>query len=261
MAGRVFLLFCLTIPALALDPNIVQLDLVFPRNNTAYKPVYPYPIVFALHNLEALWDYDFLFTWTLRAFEPRETLAGSSFGRTRDDGRPLPPNPHLLIGSTREIVNRTSTRFALIYNFAIYRNCTANHSNTDPRDENEAINGFIEFSTSDTAELPDIAAAPCPEVLLTVGVEGNSTLPDTHLPCPILAEPPPAGESCALRVDSALEKRVASEMLKAAACPPDSKSWPDVTLVDKCPSGAGKTEVLGMTVVLLAAGCLGLILF
>lgn len=259
MAGRALVLFCLVIPAWALDPNIVQLDLVFPRNNTVYKPVYPFPIVFALHNLEALWDYDFLFTWSLVALEPQESLVANHLGRVRDDGHPLPPNPHLLIESTRKIINRTATTFSLRYSLAIYGNCTADHSNTDPRDVNEAIHGFIRFSTNDTADLPDIAAAPCSEVLLTVGVEGNSTLPDTRMPCPILAEPAPAGESCALRIDSAIEDRVASEMLAAAACPPDSKSWPDVTLVDKCPSRADRNEVVGVTMVLFAAGCLGFI--
>jgi hypothetical protein len=39
-----------------------QLDILFPRPNETYKRVYPFPVVFALHNPAALWPYGFKYT-------------------------------------------------------------------------------------------------------------------------------------------------------------------------------------------------------
>jgi hypothetical protein len=56
-------------PCFAADPIIVQTDIVFPRNNTVYKPVYPFPIVFALNHFADVWQYKPVLNWRLLVWQ------------------------------------------------------------------------------------------------------------------------------------------------------------------------------------------------
>jgi hypothetical protein len=44
-------------PSWAQNNTKVQLDLVFPLNNTVYQPIYSFPVVFAIHNTALSWPF------------------------------------------------------------------------------------------------------------------------------------------------------------------------------------------------------------
>jgi hypothetical protein len=41
-------------PCSSLSTSTVQVDILFPQNNTVYKPVHPFPVIFNLYNLQNL---------------------------------------------------------------------------------------------------------------------------------------------------------------------------------------------------------------
>jgi hypothetical protein len=62
------LLFLLFIPAFVSAigmPTTVQPDLIFPRNNTVYKPIYFFPVVFALHSGSVAWPFVVYWEWDI----------------------------------------------------------------------------------------------------------------------------------------------------------------------------------------------------
>ncbi|KAF2152831.1 hypothetical protein K461DRAFT_277603 [Myriangium duriaei CBS 260.36] len=57
----------------------IQLDLIFPRNNTVYSSsIFPFPIVLKLHNATIQWnETDFQFVWSLNLFSSTGAYIGS----------------------------------------------------------------------------------------------------------------------------------------------------------------------------------------
>jgi hypothetical protein len=94
-------LLCASASVLASQlPTTVQFDLVFPRNNTTYQPVYPFPIVFALHNGSAAWPYVLHWDWeiTTTGSEFDMIASGGFTAGIPGEGRgPAPPDSHLVI--------------------------------------------------------------------------------------------------------------------------------------------------------------------
>lgn len=83
----------------AVDPNVVQLDIVFPHNDTVYKPVYPFPVVFAFHNAAVAWPFKFNLQWNLDSLPDPIPITGDGFWRQAGGGgnaSDAPRNPWLL---------------------------------------------------------------------------------------------------------------------------------------------------------------------
>ena len=226
------------IPAVALDRSTVQLDLVFPRNGSVYKPVYPFPIVFAIHNAAIAWPHSFLFDWSIYARQDNgSTTDTDSGGFSVDKAQNQSfPDQFLFINSSSIIINTTSTRFFLRTSFGITNNCS---SDTAP-DRTEW--GYVHpgepvwFYLSPDGELPNIMnVTDCPKTLSTFGIQGtyNSALGKTPS-CPVLTQPPsPPKENCAFKVDAEVARQVESAMLQTASC--TSGSWPNATgLIRHC---------------------------
>jgi hypothetical protein len=64
-------------PCAGLARSTIQLDVIFPRNGSVYKPTWPFPIVFAVHNLDRVWklqpqiDWFFSGPWNADGRDPR----------------------------------------------------------------------------------------------------------------------------------------------------------------------------------------------
>jgi hypothetical protein len=132
--------FGITTPCQAQSNTKVQLDLIFLRNNTVYKPIYPFPIVFAIHNAALSWAFGTKFRWRLSkngtdrysdklipqwqifddgGYKPSGTLNSPTEGRATPS-----PSPFLFINSSAQIVNSTATVFLLEYSFGLWTNCS-----------------------------------------------------------------------------------------------------------------------------------------
>ena len=244
---------------LALNASTLQVDLVFPRANTTYKPIYPFPIVFAVHNLPSAWNYKPYIRWTLWAYR-FDSFPGSiadsighgviGFDVTNPEGfpptTPSPPATFLKIDSVSELVNTTKEAWYLEYTIAIGRTCSGpgfynpNGSDYEPLNFRE---GVITFNISNTVGVtPNISAGgDCPTTLGSINFQGPN---QSNPACPILSIPQPAPELCAFKVNSDVARQVASLMTNKTEC--NGTTWPNTTILNQCQrkhSGAANNVV------------------
>jgi len=251
-------------PAVAIDPSTVQLDLVFPRNGSIYKPVYPFPIVFAIHNAAVAWPYEFIFDWSIYARADNGTNKDTDFGGfsvDKDQNLSL-PDQFLFINSSATIINTTSTRFFLRTSFGIANNCSLDISAANPGGRRGYIsNGDpLWFYLSPDGELPNILnLTECPKTISTFGIHGSSEDPWGGGPrCPVLTDPSsPPKKTCAFKPDAEVARQVESAMLRTASC--TSGSWPNATgLVQQCAQQKQSAAMRSLSVECLLAALLAL---
>jgi hypothetical protein len=95
--------------SLSVDTTI-QADLVFPKNNSVYQLVFPFPIVFALHNFSTAWHYNPLLWWRLLYLQPPR-MEQSLMERTAigwEDDWATTPDKFLAINFTKRYLMRTN---------------------------------------------------------------------------------------------------------------------------------------------------------
>ncbi|KAI9367407.1 hypothetical protein BJX61DRAFT_547510 [Aspergillus egyptiacus] len=219
----------------------VELDLVFPRNET-YRPIYPFPIVFALRNPAALWPFDFTLTaklewWSHEENRTASTSAGfDQLGHFPNsdsgayDHSPVYPDdlgdPLFIINSSIAVADiRQDTTAAISWDFGLQRNCTA-----------DRFLGRVELSFASDGVLPsfanDVDEEQCPVVAVgAIGIAGQMqpTGPEADIgTCAILQEEQPEPDPCALTIDKELATRVAEAMMASIYCD-GATGWPDPT--------------------------------
>jgi hypothetical protein len=237
-------------PCQAQNNTKVQLDLIFPRSNTVYKPIYPFPIVFMIHNAALLWPFGTKFRWRLLenginrfsdklepqwqvidngGYTPTETI------RTPTDGRGAPPpSPFLFVNSSKTIIKTNATAFKLQYSFGLWKNCSdmiaeseANLTATRPT---YTIDGEMFFNISrDNGEIPNILGGEggdCATPLGAIGVLGSNGS-EFGFPCPVRQKPPPEPDLCKFKVSPPIASEVADAMIRETHC--KAKTWPNVT--------------------------------
>jgi len=187
-------------------PSTVQVDVLFPRDGGVYAPVYPFPIVFAIHNISTVWNYDFQFTYAINSLEGKLGSTGndSSQSPSSSDFVPvlwpmeeenyLPTGPHtkaepppdvwLFINATDEFIDVQSGDFELYVRFIVDTNCTDGPPvSLEEKDQLLRrspvwIWGVAHFSIAPNGTLPDVVAAAkgadgCAEPLAAMGVNGS----------------------------------------------------------------------------------------
>ena len=150
--------------SLSVDTRI-QVDLILPRNNTIYQPVYPFPIVFAVHNFSAAWQYEPLLEWRLYEQgpgKPSQTFAGrGSIGW--DERQPSwspPPDKLLAINFTESTSHTNESSWFLEYGFTVGEDVCLAKGGPPARIASHGIYGIIYFNTSYiTGEMPGITAS------------------------------------------------------------------------------------------------------
>src|ERR1700760_440031 len=93
----------------AANPVVVQTDIVFPRNNTVYKAVPSFPIVFALINFADIWQYQPIVAWRLHILQPNGNyLLGERgvVGWTYKTSYQIAPGPQLAVNSASSIKSK-----------------------------------------------------------------------------------------------------------------------------------------------------------
>jgi hypothetical protein len=213
----------------------VQVDLVFPKNDTAYKPTNPFPIVFAVHNFATAWSDKPTLQWRLtRTDMGRRTIAEEGWIGWREGSAP-PPEAHFLYINSSKIVGRyNASRWTIEYLFSVGSD-TCRGSLVDLDYVNmPGSRGSILFSTDiDRGVMPDVAATgTCATPLGSVSIIGKN---QTDPSCSPLMKPNPAPNACAFAVNQKVADQVSKEMTTASGC--KNGSWPLGTGIGQdCPN-------------------------
>jgi len=215
----------------------VQVDLVFPRNETTYQPVYPFPMVFAFHNFSTAWMYKPTVRWSVTETIPSKggdlskKWGFAGWGDDQEQAKWAPP--------ADKILSINSTLFAAQANDSSYTIDIKFYMNTDCTTTKLEINRRIVFNTSRTGIMPQLKTADtCATVLGAISVDGrtqdNSCLQMTS------QQPPPV--TCAYNIDLKAVDDISKAMAVASGCP--NAVWPNTTGIGThCdPNGKTKTE-------------------
>jgi hypothetical protein len=206
----------------------VQADLVFPRNDSVYQPVYPFPIVFALSNFSRAWKYMPMVAWELTKYDPTSRqayFANREFaGWNRNGTVPnwgAQPDKYLSIHWSHSPSNYNDSYWRLEWSFYVGKDDCLD----GPDEKSKGSTGRIFFQTSNlTGIMPNLmASGPCPLPLYAVGITGENKSDEK---CPLVSTPPPA-PSCGFPVDKLVVDQVAKAMVDVSGC--KNTTWPGGT--------------------------------
>lgn len=156
-------------------PQKIEIDLIFPQNNTSYMPNNYFPIAFAVQNAGTAWPLGLELSVEIRPVAPAfsdsdsdsftlgDDVAGATSGNATSD-------PSLLVHASTIITNTTEGQFYIIWSYVLDNTCAA----TGQQYVSELMN--ISFNTSLGAAAPDIAVAieSCPSQFSLIEVDRNS---------------------------------------------------------------------------------------
>ncbi|KAK1977222.1 hypothetical protein LZ30DRAFT_785048 [Colletotrichum cereale] len=218
-------------------PSSIEVDLIFPRNDTVYKPVWPFPIVFAVRNASQLWQsddefFDFWVKWELTGYtdiNDSDTSLLFSSGVWKTDKNATTDNTFTIIdASRRDLVSATQRQFQLKYTTTMFAGCPINATSegADSKPQDVSHDGRVVFTTDpDAGQIPAIAG-PADECPAFVGsFEITDARHDWGTLCPVVSRDSPASQACNLKMDEALANEVSGAMLDRANCP--RGTWPD----------------------------------
>ncbi|KAH6689141.1 hypothetical protein F5X68DRAFT_255011 [Plectosphaerella plurivora] len=232
-------------------PADVQVDLVFPRNET-YAPTQYFPIVFDVQNLDAVWPLEVSLEVrvTTPSYYNEDGTTGPSWKKVWTDLSPekfsnafnATPNAHFLWIPAVNMTNGTTGQFSASWEITIRHLCYPKELYQPDwgydRWHNRPHRVFlseVEFSTAPGAQLPDIAAAAnsCSKRdksnSAAVRITEVRKTDDGH-PCPVLEEIKPS--SCGQKpVASLLAANVSVAMLGEMGC--EEGEWQ--TIKTPCP--------------------------
>jgi hypothetical protein len=194
-----------------------------------YKPTKDFPIVFAIHNFSKGWKYRPSVLWDISSWDTTRdkpiniasdgTIGVNPFLDPKRNYGPPPPDTYLAINSsnklTQEILHLDPPVVAGPMYFLNFRldldqgwECAgpvnrSKHSWEAKHPWVEA--GRIIFSLNSTTgvDAKVIADNSCAQLVGTIGILGEN-----QTGCPILANPNPAKEHCAFKVDDSVAQKV-----------------------------------------------------
>jgi hypothetical protein len=222
---------CLLIFSFLLQPGVslgipVQVDLVFPRNNTVYQPVNPFPLVFALHNFSAAWKYRPTLRYVLYAFNSEidkdTTIADSAIigwdeKQTQINWTAPTENKILAINSSEWVGLHNASYWMLWYRFFM---------DTQECGGEFYQSGKIFFNVSNTTGImPDFRSnTSCFDPMGAITLEVQDENKDK---CFISKDPVPGPISCAYTLDAEAAAQISSEMANKSRC--GNVMWPNGT--------------------------------
>lgn len=232
-------------------PNTVDWNVIFPRNNTAYKPMHPFPLVFASRNRDIVSYSTFNWEWSVASADsPSEVLAAnshSSSGAIPNDDIGT-GQVQLYIQTVRELQNSTAKDFILTTGFGISDACDLE---VTAWNLSQSFSNTIYFSfDADQGEEPKILTdGTCASSIGAIGVQKE--IPRQHAnenDCLVLESGPPwkVMDEC-LKADNDMADNAAVQFTAQRGGAPtgcDNQTWPDVNFIrGKCnpqSSGSGR---------------------
>ncbi|KAF4948858.1 hypothetical protein FGADI_9348 [Fusarium gaditjirri] len=215
-------------------PIDLGVSLIFPRPNETYRPIYPFPIVFALTGAAKAWPYGFKLQWRLERNwttpikkEDVPVVYGSAPDWLYSSGSLDPATePYFVINATDIISNTSYTEWELGWSLSVLQECS-------PGTERYWKYGSINFSISSSGSLPSYKPkGPCALEIQNTRFLDNRTTPKEVAgdrrseSCVVVTDEEGQGDPCSIDTGSELEAMVEAEMLRYAKCP-DNQSWPD----------------------------------
>ncbi|KAI0968043.1 hypothetical protein F4678DRAFT_464945 [Xylaria arbuscula] len=192
-------------------PGVVELDVVFPRNDT-YAPVHLLPIVFAIQNSPAAVDLALQLVWTINPHEGTDSDGDSGSISLTTPNNTDPFYAGSLTSATDSntyyaIAYSSSTAaegvYSLIWNLDVF-NCS---QDAPPTPAGFDPHGYIEFTLTNGTQQPNLVASTSPHNCHAIpnqvlNVTGTLTLQEDNLDdpfitCGVLGEPVPTGNPCA----------------------------------------------------------------
>ncbi|ENH63237.1 hypothetical protein FOC1_g10009132 [Fusarium oxysporum f. sp. cubense race 1] len=215
-------------------PIDLGVSLIFPQPNETYRPVYPFPIVFALTGATKAWPYGFKLQWRLEGNwttpikkEDVPIVYGSAPDWLYSSGSLDPATePYFVINATGIMGNTSYTEWELGWSLSVLQECS-------PGPERYWKYGSINFSTSSSGLLPNYKPkGPCPLEIQHTRFLDNRTTPKgvtgdrRSESCVVVTDQEGEGDPCSIDTGHELATMVRAEMLRYAECP-DNQSWPD----------------------------------
>jgi hypothetical protein len=212
---------------LALTSTVpVRVDAVFPRNNTVYQPLYPFPIVFAIHNFDKVWNSQPSIVWWLYRLDgdrlPGDTKPSAidngeiawDNSRLQDTWAP-PPSMFLAINYTKHLQDAVPSRHSLRIQYNVGK------LDCPPRLLfDEIFFSITNITTSDT--MPDVKSfSGCPRPLgnFDVGIPPESNWTCSTTPVAEVSKLP-----CLFSGDQRTFDDVANKMVNVSGCL--GATWP-----------------------------------
>lgn len=222
-------------PTIRDHENIVEVDLIFPRNDT-YAPAQLIPIVFAIQNTKAAKSATGIIRWNIYDLEA-EKLTGKLTGVDQDDAyfntlNISDSDPYFTRQATSKIFNRTGT-WLLKWEF-LTSNCTKSAFNGQTVQNLVSIDKRIVFTTKTGSPQPNIASDSSTQrndtcdstqgvavkILTTLPTDGSADFLDTNT-CSVLDGEFRNGNPCGVHIDAATAANISSS-ITARACASNS---------------------------------------
>ena len=243
LAGVPFLAaVALSAPSLPAD---LQVDLLFPLNNTIYAPTQWFPVVFGVKNLNAVWPLDVSLGVTVTDHEFRRNSGGPDWQYQHgslsftEAVKSTAPGEFFFHIPAFNMTNGTTGSYTVAWELKFRHRCFDNGTDKKADGWSNSPNGYrsryIDFHTAPGAQLPDIEATvnscpdPSPETSAAVRV---TKVGETHWkypaePCPWL-ETDLAPVKCAFEpVAKELAANVSAAVLSRTGC--EEGSWQEMT--------------------------------
>lgn len=231
-------------------PADLQVDLLFPRNDTTYAPTQWFPVVFGVKNLDAVWPLDISLGVTVIDHEFRRNGGGPDWQYQQgsltftEALKSTAPGEFFFHMPAFNMTNGTTGSYTVLWDLRFHYRCFDNSTDTKAGDAStdgwsNSPNGYrsrsIEFHTAPGAQLPDIEATvnscpdPDPETSTAVRVTKVDETPWQYPaePCPWL-ETDLAPAKCAFQpVAKEVTANVSAAVLSRMGC--EDGSWQEMT--------------------------------
>ena len=245
-------------------PVTVELDVVFPSNNT-YAPAEVFPIIFALQNRPAALPSTLLqIGWSLDHVDGRH-IDGDAITVPDNSSSDAALDPYYVKLWTMWLNGGALGTYVLAWEFT-YTNCS--DSSLGPM--GTTIKDSLSFNINPFARQPNFGTdlETCPAKNTTIEISG--TLPyeweaqfsPPRSVCAIVADSPPTANPCAARLDQAAASSIAAELTASACAHPHAYSFPSScpsptkeSLGSRVPVWTKPGMVVGLIVVGLLAVC------
>lgn len=235
-------------------PRLVEVDLIFPRNDT-YRPVFPFPLVVAVRGAAAALKHGLLVQLFVGTSTRSMDLSGSLEPK---DFLELPSaDPYYWILLDWHIINSTSPHWRFDWSLSLDPNCTATPDKPMAQNNYTSLDGSVYFTIDKQGKLPDIVpsvdSCPLPIASFNMTCPGSGYVPYRG-PDNCFAYIDQLPDPCPVKATPSLESKVT---MQAALC--EGQDWPNNTQKFFCPRGsAHSTHIVSQALIITGLRCYGL---
>jgi len=202
-------------------PLNVEIDVIFPRNDT-YAHADAFPVIFAIqNNAPALRLGNYVLSWLIRPYSSAGNESWIEYMKYETNSPaynpPLAQDPLLVINQTTTLaksINPANRAYELVWNFSWYVRCQANGNQWDVNSTQPMVTDRLIFTIQEGTTKPEITAgSQCPELGSLIGVAQNLSHPGdfgVNDYCPVLGDTGFEANPCAAKVDAAIAKTISS---------------------------------------------------